>query len=79
MVKPNPEQIARQKKKAQDESTIQVMLAEITHIGSSFHNDKLFEIAVGRWKTSKQQTRAAQKDIAEAEQRLADVKRRYGK
>lgn len=60
------------------EIRIKNILSELDKLSKDYPI-KDFEIAVGRWKTDKQQRRAAEKAIADAEARLAETKRRYGR
>lgn len=70
------------KKKADEKRAydlrIRGIMDSLDKLGKSF-DAKEFEIAVGRWKTAKQEKRAAEKAIADAEAKLAETKRRYGR
>jgi len=60
------------------ESTIKEIMEKINSFSKDY-NTVIFETAVGRWKRFKQENRSAEKEIAKAEQKLLEVKRRYGK
>lgn len=65
-MKKTQEQIKRQKEKEDNEKIISEIIDSLNQTCTLFPT-RLFEIAVGRWKNAKQQTRAAEKEIEEAE------------
>jgi len=76
--------ILREEKKAKElerqkrEKIIHEIMDEISFLGESYE-DRVFEVAVGRWKMQKTARRSAEREIAEAQRRLEEVKRRYAK
>ena len=70
------QRLQKLKEKQIYESRIKNIMSEIDNL--SRKNDiKEFEIAIGRWKADKLARRAAERDIAEAEARLEEAKKRY--
>jgi len=67
----------RIEKKAFEEKVAGI-LSEITTLSKPY-DAKTFEVALGRWKALKSAQRRADKEIAQAEARLQEVKKRYNK
>ena len=68
----------REIEKKKKEVLIYKIMDEISAIGKSY-DERVFELAVGRWKNNKTEKRSAEKKIAEAQETLEEVKRRYGR
>lgn len=67
-------EIERQKR----EKVVHEIMDKISALGKSYE-ERVFEVAVGRWKMQKTERRSAEREIAEAQRKLEEVKRRYAK
>lgn len=66
-------------KRELEEIEVKKIFEDILNLEKKYSNLNLFERAVGRYKLMKVNKRAAEKEIIEAERKLAEVKRKYGK
>ncbi|MFW9872098.1 MAG: hypothetical protein ACFFG0_03275 [Candidatus Thorarchaeota archaeon] len=72
------EKKARELEKQKREKLIHEIMDKISSLGKSYE-ERVFEVAVGRWKMQKTERRSAEREIAEAQRKLEEVKRRYSK
>jgi len=72
------EKKARELEKQKREKLVHEIMDKISALGKSYEA-RVFEVAVGRWKNQKTERRSAEREIAEAQRKLEEVKRRYAK
>ena len=68
----------RELEKQKRERVVHEIMDKISALGKSYE-ERVFEVAVGRWKNQKTERRSAEREIAEAQRKLEEVKRRYAK
>ena len=71
------EKARKEEENNKKENTIKGIISEVDKISKSY-DARVFEIAIGRWKLSKQENRKAQEELRDAERKLQEVRRKYG-